>query len=82
MRLPRKLDLGLAVVSVRLVTQAEMREASECEADEPPPDGFWDPESDSILIGRWLRSNRRKREVYWHEILHCANDQHYWSQHS
>ncbi len=80
MRLPRKLDLGLAVVSVRLVTQAEMREASECEADETPPDGFWDPESDSILIGKWLPL-KQKREVYFHELIHALNDSAYFSQH-
>jgi len=82
MRLPRKIDLGLAVVHVRLVTQAEMREASEAEDDEEVPDGYWDPEADSILIGRWLKTNKHKREVYWHELLHVMNDHHYWSQHS
>jgi hypothetical protein len=82
MRLPRKIDLGLAVISIRLVSQAEMRDASD--ADDPsesPPDGFWDAESDSILIGRWIRSNKHKREIYFHEILHAINDSAYWSQH-
>ena len=82
MRLPRKIDLGLAVITVRLVNRAEMREASETEADEDPPDGYWDAESDSILVGRWLKTNKHKREVFFHEILHAIHDSAYWSQHS
>lgn len=81
MRLPRKIDLGLAVVSVKLVTKAEMREASDTEPDEEVPDGHWDPETDSILVGRWLPM-KQKREVYYHELIHALNDSQYFSQHS
>lgn len=80
MRLPRKIDLGLAVVSVRLVTKAEMKIAVDDDDDEGLPDGFWDPDSDSILVGKWL-SPKQKREVYYHELLHVINDSAYFSQH-
>ena len=80
MRLPTRVDIGFAVVRVRSVTKAEMHREAECAHDEEPPDGLWDPEEEAILVGRWL-TQKRKREVYTHELIHAINDVGYWSQH-
>ena len=81
MRLPRRVDIGLAILRVRSVSKAELRREGECDhEDDPTPDGLWDSEEETILVGRWLNA-KRKREVYAHELIHAVNDVAYWSQH-
>jgi len=80
MRLPSKLDLGLAILHVRMVGVREMRAAAECDEEDACPDGLWDADEETIYILKYL-SPKRKREVFWHEIKHAVNDQDYWSRH-
>lgn len=40
-RLPRKVDLGLMVVHLERVTDAQMREECDCDPDDVTPDGAW-----------------------------------------
>lgn len=72
-RLPNKLDLGLALIHIRLVAKGEMREEAECEEDDPTPEGLWADDEDTIFVGKWL-SAKRKREVLFHELIHAAID--------
>lgn len=79
MRLPRRLDLGLAAIQVRIVSRREMAEAADCESGDDPPDGLWDDEGGTIYVGRWLPA-AQKRVVFWHEMKHAVNDADYWSR--
>jgi Zn-dependent peptidase ImmA (M78 family) len=73
-RLPSKIDLGLELVHVKLVTKKEMREECDLETEEDStPEGVWDYDQDTIFIGRWL-SPKRKREVLFHELVHAMID--------
>jgi len=72
-RLPSKIDLGLALLNVKLLTKKEMREEAECEDDDPTPEGMWCDEHDTVFLGRWL-SAKRKREVLFHELVHAMID--------
>ncbi|HEY5959950.1 MAG TPA: hypothetical protein VIV60_25520 [Polyangiaceae bacterium] len=69
----------MALVPLKQVTVREMREASECEDDDPTPDGLWDADTETIYLLRKL-SNKQKRVVLFHEVIHCANDNNYWSR--
>jgi Zn-dependent peptidase ImmA (M78 family) len=80
-RIPSVVDFGLAVIHIRQVTVAEMRDECDAEADEITPDGLWDAESDTIFLLRKL-SRRRKREVLFHELVHAAVDNQYWARHA
>jgi Zn-dependent peptidase ImmA (M78 family) len=79
-RLPKKIDFGIAVVHITQVGVGEMRDIADCEQDEPTPDGCWDAQSDSIYLLKKL-SLKRKREVLFHELVHAAVDNQYWSKH-
>lgn len=72
-RIPRKINFGLAVVTVKKVSRAEMRDILECEEDDEEPEGAWICEDDLILLGKWL-TGAKLRRVFLHEILHCACD--------
>lgn len=72
-RLPHRLDLGLALINIKLLTRKEMRVEAECEEDEATPEGMWSDEHDTIYLGRWL-SQKRKREVLFHELVHAMID--------
>lgn len=70
MRLPRRITLPFGyVVSVRLVTDAEMK----AEADGEVTDGLWDDETRTILVRRDLPMKRRKY-VLGHELGHAYLD--------
>jgi Zn-dependent peptidase ImmA (M78 family) len=71
-RIPRsvRLPFGYAI-RVMQVTRAEMRDAAECEADEP--DGCWDADEKVIYLLRSLPITR-KRYVLCHELQHAAAD--------
>jgi Zn-dependent peptidase ImmA (M78 family) len=72
-RLPSKIDLGLELVHVKLVTKAKMRDEADCDDDDPTPEGMWDYSEDTVYVGRWL-SAKRKREVLFHELVHAMID--------
>lgn len=78
-RFPRRIDIGFARFPIRLLTKKRMREESECEQDDATPDGFWDCDSETIFVGRWLSPTKR-REVILHELVHAALDAEYWSK--
>jgi len=77
-RLPKVVHVGLGYkVRIILASQTEIREAFD--DDEISLDGCWVsseegyPEAGVIYIHNKL-SSTRKREVYWHELLHAIND--------
>lgn len=72
-RIPKRLNLGLAVIDVRLVTRAEMAMEMECETDDPVPEGAWVDEDDAIYLRNDLTA-KRKREVLFHELGHAMID--------
>lgn len=78
--LPRKVDFGIAVIHIHMVSVKEMKELAEVEDGEFVPDGCWDADTDGIYILRKL-SAKRKREVLFHEMVHAAVDNEYWSRH-
>lgn len=80
-RLPRKIDFGIAIINIKLVSQKEMREAAECESEDFTPDGCWDADTDCIYILKKL-SLKRKREVLFHELVHAAIDNNYWARYN
>lgn len=80
MRVPSRINLGLAVVRIKQVSVRDMRLEAECEDDDPTPDGLWDADGDVILVLRKL-SSRRKGEVLLHEIQHAVIDAEYWRRH-
>ena len=71
--LPKKVDFGIAVAHVELVSKAKMRELAECEEDDYTPEGLFDGDIDTVFVGGWLRK-RRKREVLMHELAHFCLD--------
>jgi Zn-dependent peptidase ImmA (M78 family) len=73
MRLPDYIDLFLAKIKVELISHAQMRLEAECEEDHRTPEGLWDTDNETIFIGKWLRSHR-KREVLMHELAHACLD--------
>ena len=79
MRLPTRLDLGLACLQVRQVTVKEMRIAAECEDDDGTPDGLWDAEGETIFLLKAM-TNEKKRHVFFHEVIHAINDSSYWAR--
>ncbi len=80
MRVPHRINLGLAEVRIKQVSVKDMRLEAECEDDDPTPDGLWDADNDRILVLRKL-SSRRKGEVILHEIQHAVIDAEYWRRH-
>jgi Zn-dependent peptidase ImmA (M78 family) len=70
---PGRVDLGFALIHIRLVDKKTMREEAECEPDESTPEGLWDTDADVVYVGKWLR-NKRKREVLMHELAHACLD--------
>lgn len=77
MRLPHRIDFGVAVIPIRQVGKREMREIAECDEDDVTPDGLWDGD-DGVIYLLKTAPNRQKREVLFHEIVHAANDHTYW----
>ena len=70
-----RIDLGPAVISVEWVNEAAMRAETDCEADDPTPEGAWDTDSDRILLLEGLkRKPRRARRILLHELVHAVND--------
>lgn len=78
-RLKAKVDLGLGVIPIILVSPARMRELAECDADDVTPNGLWDDEHEVIYIGQWLPW-KEKRKVFWHELRHAVADLEYWGE--
>lgn len=74
-RLPRRVDLGLGyVVQVVLVPQAILQEiVGDEEGNNGALDGLWDPDKRIIYVDKRC-SSKRRREVFWHELLHAIND--------
>lgn len=79
-RLPKKIDFGIAVIHIHQVTPAQMREICDAEFGEATPDGCWDADTDGIYLLKKL-SQKRKREVLFHELVHAAVDNQYWAKH-
>lgn len=80
LRLPKKVDFGIAVIHIQQVAVKEMREAADCEEDEITPDGCWVAEDDTIYILKKLPL-KKKRTVLFHEMIHAAVDNEYWMKH-
>ena len=80
MRLPKKVDFGIAVIHIQQVTPKQMADKCDLDEGEMPPDGAWDADSDTIYILKKLPL-QRKREVLFHEMVHAAMDNHYWMKH-
>lgn len=71
----RRLDLGVAVISVEWVTEATMRDETDCEDDDATPEGAWDTDRDRILMLDKLKRNpKRARKILLHELSHAVND--------
>lgn len=78
-RLPRKVDLGLLVVHLERVTEAQMREETDCDTDDCTPDGAWMGVDDCrILLLKSLRGAALRR-VFFHELKHAIVDGDYLS---
>ena len=71
----KKIDLGVAVITVDWLDDASMKMEAECEADEDAPDGLWDVETNRILLHKRLKTRPQyARQIYLHEISHAALD--------
>lgn len=71
----KRVDLGVAVIQVEWVSDQAMRAETECEPDDPTPEGAWDTDTDRILLLDALkRKPRRARKIYLHELVHAVND--------
>lgn len=71
----QRIDLGAAVIRVEWVTEAVMRSETDCEDDDPTPEGAWDTDQDRILLLDQLkRRPRRARKILLHELGHAVND--------
>lgn len=69
------IDLGPAVLRVEWVNETTMRAETDCEDDDPTPEGAWDSEGHRILLSdRLKRKPRRARKILLHEISHAALD--------
>jgi Zn-dependent peptidase ImmA (M78 family) len=75
--IPHKIDLGFHIINVELLGRRQMREAMD---DDDPQEGrgeiiegFWDIETDTIAIGKWL-PRRVQRWVLVHELVHACID--------
>lgn len=79
-RLPSRIDFGVAILNVRQLSVKDMRLEADCDEYDPTPDGLWDSEQDTIFMLRRL-SQRKKREVLAHELIHAAVDNEYWNKH-
>jgi Zn-dependent peptidase ImmA (M78 family) len=71
--LPKRVDFGFAVCHIELMDKRRMRELAECEEDDNTPEGLFDGDMDTVYVGKWLRS-RRKREAFMHELAHFCLD--------
>lgn len=71
--IPSFIDLRFVRIEVKLVTRSEMREEAEAEDDESTPEGLWHGDTETVYIGKWL-SSKRKREVLMHELAHACLD--------
>ena len=78
-RLKSKIDLGLGVIPIILVSPAQMRDHADCEEDDVTPNGLWDHDLEVIYIGKWLPW-KEKRKVFWHELRHAVADLEYWGE--
>ena len=70
-----RIDLGPAVLRVEWVSETTMRSETDCEDDDPTPEGAWDTDADRILLlDRLKRKPRRARKILLHELVHAMND--------
>lgn len=73
--IPDEIDVGSHLIHVRLVTKRQMRE--ELDDNDPLPfeevRGLWDPDQDTIFIGKWL-PKKTQRRVLLHELIHACID--------
>lgn len=52
-----------------------MRAETECDADDPTPEGAWDTDGDRILLLESLkRKPKRARRILLHELSHAMLD--------
>jgi len=74
--LPQSINFFVAQVYVKLVSKKEMRKIAECEDDDATPEGLMEMEEDrdTVYIGRWLRTYKRRREIMMHELAHFCLD--------
>jgi Zn-dependent peptidase ImmA (M78 family) len=72
-RIPSVIHLGLYDVRVVMLTKKAMRVEADCDEGDITPEGMWVDEDDTIYLGRWL-SSKRKREVLFHELTHAVLD--------
>ena len=70
--LPKKIDLGFALITVRYVGAKRMRDEGECEEGDLTPEGLWDTDHDTIWV---LKQSRKSMQVIiCHELVHAAMD--------
>lgn len=80
MRLPARVRFPFGyTVTIRQITDREMRDHSDDEPGEPVSlDGLWDVDSRTIYLRKCLPV-RRKRYILGHELMHAFLD---WTHHS
>jgi len=74
--IPTEIDLGSALIHVKLVTKKQMIEALENEMElkeDEALQGLWDAEEDTIYIGKWLPI-MVQRWILFHELVHACID--------
>lgn len=78
--IPKTIDLGFHLVNVELWTKTRMRRELEEDQDSALddktsefPEGWWDAETDLIVIGKWL-PRMRQRWILCHELGHACLD--------
>jgi len=70
--LPKVIDLGFHLL--RVVELPKKDFYKELDEDEPGDvRGFWDPDEDLIVIGKWL-PRKEKRQILLHELIHAIID--------
>lgn len=78
MRLPRSVRLPFGyVVLVKIVSDAEMKDAADCDGGDDTPDGCWDVDTRTIFICR-AAPLKRQKYVLGHELGHALWD---WQHH-
>lgn len=75
--IPSRIDLGFHLINVKLLSKRQMREEMDDGDPETEPgsiiEGFWDVDTDTIAVGKWL-PRRVQRWVLVHELVHACID--------